>query len=71
MTERAEHTAGPPFDELRRCIETLKPYIGRPIGAPGSFARIEQEDRKYAYERANQIVASLAARYSITKRTEV
>lgn len=42
--------------ELRRCIETLRPYTGRPIGAPGSMARMEQEDRSLAYQRAIEIV---------------
>lgn len=45
--------------ELRRCIETLRPYTSRPIGAPGSIARLEQEDRGIAYETAVQIIARL------------
>lgn len=42
--------------ELRRCVETLRPFTSRPIGAPGSNARQEQDDKALAYDRAVEIL---------------
>ena len=45
--------------ELRRCIETLRPYTGRPAGSPGSLVRRDQEERNAAYVRAGQIIDAM------------
>lgn len=50
-----------PCGHLRRYIETLRPYTSRPIGAPGSAARAEQNDKQAAYIAAMAIIDRLAA----------
>lgn len=47
-------------ERLRRDLETLRPYIGRPIGGEGSAARREQENKQAAYVEAVEILHDLA-----------
>ena len=47
-------------ERLRRDLETLRPYIGRPIGGEGSAARIEQENKSAAYKEAVEMVNLLS-----------
>ena len=44
---------------LRACLDTLRPYTGRPIGGEGSPARRHQLDQADAYAEAITILDAL------------
>lgn len=40
------------YAALRAMVATFKPFLSRPIGAPGSLARLDQEEQRRVYAEA-------------------